>query len=95
MTKKVLNHLALLTILNNLVFVVIFQGSLIADFVQSPKYVHLIEFAWILCLTGLIIFPTIICTLLESKQISVQKFPILAILLSIISIIFFACASIS
>ncbi|MDM1395859.1 hypothetical protein [Myroides odoratimimus] len=95
MTKKVLNQLALLTVLNNLVFVVILQGSLISDFVQSPKYVHLIELAWILSLTGLIIFPTIICTLLESKQICVQKFPILAILLSIISIIFFACTSIS
>ncbi|ALU26192.1 hypothetical protein HX057_15675 [Myroides odoratimimus] len=94
MTKKLLNQLALLTILNNIVFVVIYQGSLIADFAQSPQYIHLVELAWILCLTGLIIFPTIICTLLESKQISVQKFPILAIALSFISIIFFAFASI-
>ena len=90
MTNKSLNQLALLTILNNLVFVVILQGSLTTEFIKNPKYVIIVEIVWILCLTGQILLPTIMYTLLKAYKISVHKFPIIAICMSIISITFFA-----
>lgn len=90
MTNKVLNQLALLTILNNLLFVVILQGSLTTTFIKNPKYVIIVEIVWILCLTGQILLPTIMYTLLKTYKIQVQKFPIIAIFISIVSIALFA-----
>ncbi|MGL4583217.1 MAG: hypothetical protein ACRCVU_09575 [Flavobacterium sp.] len=90
MTNKSLNQLAILTILNNLVFVVILQGSLTTEFIKNPKYVIIVEIVWILCLTGQILLPTIMYTLLKAYKTSVHKFSIIAICMSIISIAFFA-----
>lgn len=93
MTKKVLNQLALLSILNNLLFMVIFQGSITSKLIQNPKYIQVVEILWILCLTGLIILPTIIYTLLEQNTLRTQKLPIIAISVSIISITIFTISS--
>lgn len=94
MTNKSLNQLALLTILNNLIFVVLLQGSFTAEFIKNPKYVIVVEIVWILCLTGQILLPTIMYTLLKAYEITVHKFPMIAIFISIISITFFAFSGI-
>lgn len=94
MTKRILNQLALLSILNNVLFMVIFQGSITSELIQNPKYIQTIEILWILSLTGLIILPTIMYTLLEQNKVKKQKFPLIAILFSIVSITFFAISSI-
>lgn len=94
MTRRVLNQLALLTILNNLLFVVIFHGTITTEYLSESKYIQFIEILWILSLTGLIILPTIMCTLLDTSKFNTQKFPIIAILISLVSITVFAFTSI-
>lgn len=85
-----INKLALVTILNNLIFIVYLQDYFIITPYSSQWLSLVIEIVWILSLTFLLILPIMLCSLLQQKRILLYKFPLLAISLSFSSVLYFS-----
>ncbi len=85
-----INKLSLVTILNNLIFIVYLQDYFTITPYSSQWLSLVIEIVWILSLTFLLIFPIMICSLLQQKRILLYKFPLLAISLSFSSVLYFS-----
>lgn len=90
MFRFYINRLALLTIINNLIFIVYFKEFINTTPYSSTWLIMTIEIIWLLSLTFLIIFPIILCSLLQYQKIFTHKLPLLAISLSFLSILHFS-----
>lgn len=85
-----INRLSLVTILNNLIFIVYLQDYFTVNPYSSQWLSLMIEIVWILSLTFLLILPIMLCSLLQQKRILLYKFPLLAISLSFLSVLYFS-----